>query len=183
MNKEIYISVDVETSGPIPGDYSLLSIGACVTESPDITFYREFQPTSDSFVPEALAVSKLKMNELHAKGLTPAQGMKEFQSWIHKNSDGSKPIFVGFNAPFDWSFVNYYFHHYLGENPFGFSALDVKALFMGHSGCSWDATRSSQIAKVLETTFSPNHNALQDALAQADLFEKIRRRFKAPIGS
>ncbi|MGB9037337.1 MAG: 3'-5' exonuclease, partial [Acinetobacter calcoaceticus] len=27
--KEIFISVDVETSGPIPGIYDLLSIGAC----------------------------------------------------------------------------------------------------------------------------------------------------------
>ncbi|MFL1482375.1 3'-5' exonuclease, partial [Pseudomonas grimontii] len=25
---ELYVSVDVETSGPIPGEYSLLSIGA-----------------------------------------------------------------------------------------------------------------------------------------------------------
>jgi uncharacterized OsmC-like protein len=30
---ERFYSVDVETSGPIPGDYSLLSIGACFSES------------------------------------------------------------------------------------------------------------------------------------------------------
>ena len=27
--REIFISVDVETAGPIPGEFSLLSIGAC----------------------------------------------------------------------------------------------------------------------------------------------------------
>jgi hypothetical protein len=33
-----------------------------------------------------------------------------------------------FNAPFDWSFVNYYFHRFTGANPFGFTALDIKAV-------------------------------------------------------
>ena len=40
-------------------------------------------------------------------------------------------VFVGFNAPFDWSFVNYYFHRFLGHNPFGFTAVDIKAYYMG----------------------------------------------------
>jgi len=31
---ELYVSVDVETSGPVPGIYSLLSVGACVVSSP-----------------------------------------------------------------------------------------------------------------------------------------------------
>jgi ribonuclease T len=29
QKREVFISVDVETAGPIPGEYSLLSIGAC----------------------------------------------------------------------------------------------------------------------------------------------------------
>ncbi|SSH65668.1 Uncharacterised protein [Klebsiella pneumoniae] len=29
IEKEIFVSVDVEASGPIPGKYSMLSIGAC----------------------------------------------------------------------------------------------------------------------------------------------------------
>jgi hypothetical protein len=33
--KEIFVSVDVEASGPIPGEYSLLSIGACHVDKPD----------------------------------------------------------------------------------------------------------------------------------------------------
>jgi ribonuclease T len=33
--KECLISVDVETSGPIPGDYSMLSLGACVVGGKD----------------------------------------------------------------------------------------------------------------------------------------------------
>lgn len=36
---EVFISVDVETSGPILGEYSLLSIGACLVGGRDKTFY------------------------------------------------------------------------------------------------------------------------------------------------
>jgi ribonuclease T len=28
--REIYFSVDIEASGPIPGEYSMLSLGACL---------------------------------------------------------------------------------------------------------------------------------------------------------
>jgi hypothetical protein len=43
-DREVFISVDVETAGPIPGDYSLLSIGACVVDEPSQTFSCELQP-------------------------------------------------------------------------------------------------------------------------------------------
>ncbi|MER8349344.1 3'-5' exonuclease, partial [Acinetobacter baumannii] len=61
--------------------------------------------------------------------------MSRFRAWIDQIAGDDTPVFVGFNAPFDWSFVNYYFHRYTGENPFGFTALDIKALWMGVSGC------------------------------------------------
>lgn len=58
--------------------------------------------------------------------------MMQFQGWVERaaGADGV-PVFVGLNAPFDWSFINYYFHYLLKSNPFGFAALDIKALYMG----------------------------------------------------
>ena len=83
-------------------------------------------------------------------------------------------MFVGFNAAFDWSFVNYYFHQFLGENPFGFAALDIKSLYMGAAGCIWSDTRSSQISKHLSPTRQGDHDALHDAEYQAELFRLVR---------
>ena len=34
--KEVFISVDIEASGPIPGEYDLLSIGMCLVDQPEI---------------------------------------------------------------------------------------------------------------------------------------------------
>ena len=48
---EIYISVDVETSGPIPGEYSLLSIGARSVGHPEQNFYSELKPRKFSAKP------------------------------------------------------------------------------------------------------------------------------------
>jgi ribonuclease T len=54
--REVYIVVDVEASGPTPGQYSLLSIGACTPGGSRQTFYVELQPDSDVFTPEAMEV-------------------------------------------------------------------------------------------------------------------------------
>jgi DNA polymerase III epsilon subunit-like protein len=175
--REVFISVDVETAGPIPGEYSLLSIGACNADAPDQTFFCELKPVTRKADPKALEITGLSLERLEKDGLEPVVAMREFKDWIAKvvGAD-AKPVFVGLNAPFDWSFVNYYFHLFLGENPFGFTALDIKALYMGATGCSWAETSSNKMANVLHPSSKGDHNALHDALYQAELFRLMRRR-------
>ena len=53
-----YIMVDIESDGPIPGDYSMISLGAVVVdEQLDKTFYGKLKPISEHFVIDALKVS------------------------------------------------------------------------------------------------------------------------------
>jgi hypothetical protein len=64
--------------------------------------------------------------------------MLKLKQWLNQVcSADQKVVFVGLNAPFDWSFINYYFQKYSGTNPFGFTALDIKAYYMGATGCRW----------------------------------------------
>ena len=75
-----YISVDIECSGPIPGDYSMLSLGACVVgyddnKNNDPTLYLEIQPLSDNYVKEALEIARLSLQELKVKGMGPKEAM------------------------------------------------------------------------------------------------------------
>ncbi|MCG7394233.1 3'-5' exonuclease [Microvirga sp. ACRRW] len=173
--REVFISVDVETSGPIPGEYSLLTIGACLVEDDQQAFACRLKPINRNFVPEAMETTGLSLSELECDGLPPEDAMNRFRVWIQDVSGSdSISVFVGLNAPFDWSFINYYFHKHLGENPFGFTALDLKALYMGATGCGWYDTRSSQMDRTLKPRQSANHDALQDARYQAELFRLIR---------
>jgi DNA polymerase III epsilon subunit-like protein len=174
MSREVFVSVDVETSGPIPGEYSLLSLGACLVERPEIGFYTELKPTSRLVVPKALEVSGFSIEELERTGEQPEVALGRLSAWLTSQAqNGEQPVFVGLNAGFDWSFVNYYFHRYVGNNPFGFTALDIKSLYMGRFGGTWSRTRSSQMHQRLGLENTANHNALEDARAQARLFKAI----------
>lgn len=178
---EYFYSIDVETSGPIPGEYSLLSVGACLIPpdnmaAPTETFSCLVQPISHRADPEAMKVTGLSLEELERTGRTPPKAMEQFEQWVIQSANGATPIFVGFNASFDWSFVNYYFHRFLGRNPFGFAALDIKSFYMGTANCSWHDTRSSAMTKVLQPARKGTHDALDDALAQAEWFQLIRKQ-------
>jgi DNA polymerase III epsilon subunit-like protein len=172
---EAYISVDVETSGPNPADYSMLAIGACVAFEPTTTFYVELQPVTDAFTPEAMRVGGLDLERLRAEGVPPEQAMRRLADWLAQTTPpDQQPVFVGFNAPFDWMFVADYFHRFLGRNPFGHKALDIKALFMGTTGARWDETRYRDIAAHYRIEQrSLTHDALEDALAQAALLRSV----------
>ncbi len=171
--KEIYISVDVEASGPIPGEYSMLALGACAVHDTSQTFYREFKPITDRYLQEAVQVSGLDHEKLKETGVDPAEGMTDFENWIKQVSGDSKPVFTAFNATFDWMFTAYYFHRYLGRNPFRISGLDIKAYYMGKLNTTWSDTAKRRIDKRLISSRKHTHNALDDAVEQAELFRKM----------
>jgi DNA polymerase III epsilon subunit-like protein len=171
---ETFISVDVETAGPYPERYSLLSIGACLVEDPTEGFYVEMKPTKPAVLESALRVSQLSIEQLSAAGIAPFLAMQQFAEWIHRVAPaGRRPLMVAFNAPYDWAFMNNCFLEYLGENPFGHSAIDIKAFYMGLTGCPWEETSMLYLSpRYLKGQQLP-HDALADARLQADLFRKL----------
>ncbi len=125
-----WISVDVEADGPIPGDYSMISFGAVIVEPGlDKTFYGQLKPISEKFIPEALNVSGFSREET-LQFDEPVKVMQRFESWLKKESKG-KPFFISDNNGFDWQFINWYFHHFINENPFGYSSSNLGSLYKG----------------------------------------------------
>ncbi len=169
-----FISVDVETAGPTPERFSLLAIGACLVDDPETGFYAELQPQSDDVDETALAVSGLSLQRLAAEGEPPSSALARFAEWVERNTPAaSSPVFVAFNAPFDWMFIADGFERHLGRNPFGHSALDIKALAMGATGCDWSQTGFAALAGRFGMSASLPHHALEDARLQAELFRLI----------
>jgi len=174
FHSETFISVDVEAAGPYPGEYALLSIGACTLDKPQSTFYVELKPDTPQITQESHAVHQLSLDQLHRTGFEPAEAMRRFANWLEEvTPPAHRPIFVAFNAAFDWMFVNVYFNKYLGRNPFGHTALDIKALYMGFQKTTWAETSLRLISERYFPQPPLKHHALQDALDQCELFEKI----------
>lgn len=119
-----YIMVDIQSDGPIPGDYSMISFGAVlVDELLDKTFYGKIKPISEKYIPEALAVSGFSREETLSFD-DAVTVMKEFSDWL-KNIAKDRPIFISDNNGFDWMFICWYFHHFTGSNPFGHSSQNL----------------------------------------------------------
>ena len=180
----IYISVDIEAAGPSPSAYAMLSIGACVVDAPDSEpgFYVELQPDREGVLDSAMAVGGFTLDGLRASGTAPEAAMQRFADWIDAVTPaGHRPVMVGFNAVFDWMFVADYFHRYLGRNPFGHSALDIKAFYLGVTGSSWPGTSMNFVAERYGLSITLTHNALDDARDQAALFRAVRGELDARV--
>lgn len=173
-----FISVDLETAGPVPSQYALLSIGACTLTHPRHTFYIELIPDKDQLDPRTEEIHGLNLAQLAQEGSPPAEALRQFAAWITEViPPGRKPLMLGFNLPFDWMFINDYFHRYLGANPFGHSAVDIKAVYLGASGKSWAETSGTYLHKRYRDGQQLSHNALDDAIAQATIFEGMVKEY------
>ena len=159
------ISVDVETSGPNPAEFAMLAIGACTLAEPREHFYIELQPDKPNQDASAMQVHGLDWEKHVTKGISPGEALLRFEEWLKAHTpEGQSPLFVGFNAPFDWMFLCDYFHRYLGRNPFGHSALDIKSFFMGLKRTTWQKTNMQSLSRK-----KLRHQAMTDACDQADI--------------
>jgi DNA polymerase III epsilon subunit-like protein len=175
-----FISVDVEASGPVPGEFSMLSLGACVVGQTEEQFYVELKPITPGQDAEAMRVNGLDHEELLRRGTEPIQAMLAFESWIRRATpDGYRPIFVAYPATFDWMFVAYYFHRFLARNPFGVGGLDLTSLYAGTVSTAASAPWTvDELEQRLSADLPLTHNALADAIAQSQVFEPLLRRRK-----
>jgi DNA polymerase III epsilon subunit-like protein len=125
-----YVMVDIEADGPIPGDYSMICFGAVIVdEAMDKRFHGLLRPISENWIPEALKVSGFTREET-LQFPDPKETMSQFRHWLNEYASEA-PRFISDNNGFDWQFINYYFHHFLGANPFGFSSTNLGSLYKG----------------------------------------------------
>jgi hypothetical protein len=154
--------VDIEADGPIPGDYSMVALGAVVVE-PGLsrTFKAVFRPISDKWVPEALAVSGFTREQTLTFPYA-IDGIMAFRDWVEDATGKDKARFVSDNSAFDPMFVYWYMHHFTGGNPFGHSSTSLGSLWKGLAR----DTRSKEYKKFRRTRHT--HYPLDDAMGNAE---------------
>jgi DNA polymerase III epsilon subunit-like protein len=179
VNAETWISVDVEASGPTPAAGSLLAIGACLVDSPEEGIEILVRPDPElPWEDAAEAIHGLRPEVLARDGLEPREAMERLDAWLTRVvPPASRPVFVGFNAPFDWMFMADAAWRHLGRNPFGISALDLKALYLGRHLDTverWSETTSDRVRARYPVDLPHTHRALDDAREQAAICRRIR---------
>ena len=168
-----YVMVDIESDGPIPGDYSMICFGAVIVE-PGLskTFYGQLRPISEKWVPEALAVSGFT-REQTLEFPEAESVMRQFAAWIAEHTDG-RAYFISDNNGFDWQFINWYFHHFTGSNPFGHSSTNLGSLYKGVVRDTFQNFK--HLRKTVHT-----HDPVDDAKGNAEALLAIKEKFDLKI--
>ncbi|UYQ65306.1 exonuclease [Streptomyces peucetius] len=187
VKPSLYISVDVEADGPVPGPYSMLTFGAAVAGRQDgaeyeehdpekHTFHRELRPISEDFDPQALAVSGLDRERLAAEGCEPVRAMAKFGAWVEglrETHGGAQPVMCGYPAPYDWMFLYRYQVWFTGSSPFGHSGCLDMTLYATKARLPLRAVSKGTMPRVLLSRRRHTHHALDDAIEQAELFSSL----------
>ena len=160
------IVVDVESDGPIPPEYSMICFGAVIVDDDlNKTFYAQTKPISKKYQEDTLKISGFSRQQ-HETFDDPYNEMVKFNYWIKTNSTG-RPVFISDNPCYDWQWINYYFHYFIGENPFGYSGRRIGDLYCGlvkDTRAKW---------KHLRQTIH-DHNPVNDAKGNAEVILQMK---------
>lgn len=174
---DIYVSVDIEADGPLPGPNSMLSLGAAAfregSRQPISTFEVNLEPLAGSTPdPDTMAWWAKQDPSVWAHvtrdPVEPGEGMRRFSAWAR--ALGGDPVLVVFPT-WDFMWVHYYLVLFLGRkgNPFGIGALDVKSAVFGalpQFDRFKDVAKRRMPRELLEGCPPHTHKALEDAVGQ-----------------
>src|SRR5579859_3854273 len=107
-----FFCIDIEASGPAPGLFNMVSLGAVpvrlaqdgkwVVEAAEL--YQEYKPIFPGWDREAERIHRITRAHLEEKGMEIKPSMEALRDWAKKEAGRTRRVFVGHNAPFDWSF-------------------------------------------------------------------------------
>lgn len=166
-----WISVDVESDGPIPGVYSMVCFGAVVVEEGlDRTFYGQCAPDSCLHIPEALKVSGFSRQE-HMKFPSAVDTMKEFRAWLE--NIGPDVRFVSDNNGYDFMWIAYYLWRFAGGNPFKHTSTNMNSLFKG-----WKKSTKANYKRFRRkvATTRHTHHPVDDAKGNAEALLEMKKQ-------
>lgn len=172
---EIYVSTDIETDGLIPGVNSMLSLGSAAYLA-DKTLLSTFS-VNFAVLPEAVAnprtmewweTQPAAWRACRNNQQPPELAMQQYKLWLEQLP--GKIIFVGYPVAFDFQFIAYYFHRFIGQNPFGYATIDIRSFIMGLLKVPYQQSGKTHLAQHWFDSLPHTHVALDDAIEQGALF-------------
>jgi hypothetical protein len=101
--------------------------------------------------------------------------LKEFTHWLGQVvPPAEKLMFISDNNGYDWMFMCWYFHHFLGDNPFGYSSTNLGSLY---KGIERDTFKNFKHLRRTQHT----HNPVDDAMGNAEALLAMKNKFGLKI--
>lgn len=184
---EIYVSTDVETDGPIPGPHSMLSFASAAYLA-DKTLISTFSANLELLEGSAghpdttrwWATQPAAWEACRADLQTPDVAISAYIAWLEQLP--GLPVFVGYPAGFDFTFVYWYLIRFGGRSPFSHSALDMKTLAMALLRKGYRQSTKRNMPKRWFDRLPHTHIALDDAIEQGALFCNMLAELRATGG-
>ena len=186
---EIYVSIDIESDGPYPPRYSMLSLGAAAFHrgryEPVATFEVNLLPLDgaerDPKTMEWWATQPAAWEHLQESRQSPSDAMEAFAAWA--SALPGKPILAVYPV-WDWGWVNYYLQQFHGRNPFGIAALDMKTLAMALLDSEFKASAKRNMPREwFDGAPRHDHTARTDAIGQGVMLMRMFDRLHALHGA
>lgn len=185
MRQEILVSINGEFTGPIPGDHSLISLGA-VAYTYSKTEISRFKVNMEELSRSSRDPATMEWWRKHPKAwqlatenkTMPQIGMERFARWL-KELPGT-PKLIGWPLSADFLFVYWYYWYFErwtgGTPPFGFDGIDIKSYAMAVLQIpTLSEVSFGEVRKVLDLpSIEFSHNPVEDAAQQAEVFFALR---------
>lgn len=181
MKEELYFSVDIETDGPIPGKFSMLSFGAAVfsrTAFLNKTFSANLETLPGAFTdpdtskwwesqPEAWEACRKDLQD-------PEKAIISFIDWVDEVCENTyTPIFVAYPSGFDFTFMYWYMINFAGRSPFSFSSLDIKTAASVVLNKKYRQINKTAMKRKFKMSNKHSHIAIEDAIEQGNVLLEI----------
>jgi hypothetical protein len=178
--REIYVSVDMEADGPVPGLHSMLSLGAVALTadgetvgefSANLETLPEAAPHADTMAwwqrfPEAWQAARVDPRP-------PGPVMNEFADWLEALP--GVPIFVAWPATWDFMWIYWYLVRFTGRRPFSEHGVDMRSYAMGMRRKGFKHAGKNYLPRRWFPAQAHTHVALEDAREQGLLFINMLR--------
>jgi DNA polymerase III epsilon subunit-like protein len=185
---QIYTIVDIELNGLMPGEHSILSIGAVAcTEDQEVgSFYKKLQPleglSADPATMEWWKTQPEAWQEVNTAAEPAAVVMEAFRKWV-KSFDKS-PVFVASPLILDYPFIKWYLHRFGGEQLFeDFGpvqrTLDLASFTAGKLDIPLARARRMQLPpEITQGMPEHSHRAIDDASGYGVILRNVLKAAK-----
>lgn len=176
--REVVISVDLATTGPVLGTHEVIAIGACVVGYPK-TYFEIISPTNSSYIPSTIDSHGITVERAKKEGGPRDRVVASFSRWVDGVAEVLRPVMLSYNTSVNFQVITELFRKSLHRCPFGTAGIDIRQAYYFITGEPWNRSFKSQAKKLLNglgktvVMATDDQHPLSQAMENAEVYYKL----------